>query len=105
VYKKDELLWAASWLYRASRENKYLRHIIDNQGWSQAVTELSWDNKFVGAQTLLTQVLIFIFYYQLIKPYNKPIILLAITLVPSKEIRTHQFHLIFSRNFTVEKKT
>ncbi|PNX94294.1 cellulase [Trifolium pratense] len=51
----DELLWAASWLYRASRENKYLRFIIDNQGWSQAVTELSWDNKFVGAQTLLTQ--------------------------------------------------
>ncbi|KAK2425928.1 endoglucanase [Trifolium repens] len=51
----DELLWAASWLYRASRENKYLRYIIDNQGWSQAVTELSWDNKFVGAQTLLTQ--------------------------------------------------
>ncbi|KAK2372096.1 endoglucanase [Trifolium repens] len=51
----DELLWAASWLYRASRENKYLWYIIDNKGWSQAVTELSWDNKFVVAQTLLTQ--------------------------------------------------
>ncbi|KAF7828221.1 Endoglucanase [Senna tora] len=52
---QDELLWAASWLYKASGESKYLNYIRNNQGWSQAVSEFSWDNKFVGAQTLLTQ--------------------------------------------------
>ncbi|WJX60277.1 cellulase [Trifolium repens] len=52
---QDELLWAASWLYKASGESNYLQYIISNQGWSQAVSEFSWDNKFVGAQTLLTQ--------------------------------------------------
>ncbi|KAK7307875.1 hypothetical protein VNO77_41314 [Canavalia gladiata] len=52
---KDELLWAASWLYKASGESKYLSYIIVNRGWSQAVSEFSWDNKFVGAQTLLTE--------------------------------------------------
>lgn len=60
MYEKDELLWAASWLYKASGESKYLTYITSNQGWSQAVSEFSWDNKFVGAQTLLTQVFIFI---------------------------------------------
>ncbi|CAI8589303.1 unnamed protein product [Vicia faba] len=52
---QDELLWAASWLHKASGESKYIQYIINNQGWSQAVSEFSWDNKFVGAQTLLTQ--------------------------------------------------
>ncbi|KAJ1416140.1 Six-hairpin glycosidase superfamily [Sesbania bispinosa] len=28
---QDELLWAASWLYKASGENKYLSYIISNQ--------------------------------------------------------------------------
>ncbi|XP_059443371.1 endoglucanase-like [Corylus avellana] len=50
---QDELLWAAAWLYKASRENKYLSYVSTNQGWSQPVSEFSWDNKFVGAQTLL----------------------------------------------------
>ncbi|KAG5123103.1 hypothetical protein AAZX31_11G020900 [Glycine max] len=52
---QDELLWAASWLYKASGESKYLSYSIGNQGWSQAVSEFSWDNKYVGAQTLLTE--------------------------------------------------
>lgn len=52
---QDELLWAAAWLYKASGENKYLSYASSNQGWSQAVTEFSWDNKFVGAQTLLAK--------------------------------------------------
>ncbi|MED6156480.1 hypothetical protein PIB30_014699 [Stylosanthes scabra] len=52
---QDELLWAASWLYKATGESEYLNYITSNQGWSQAVTEFSWDNKFVGAQTILTQ--------------------------------------------------
>lgn len=54
---KDELLWAATWLYKASGENKYMSYVSSNQGWSQAVSEFSWDNKYAGAQTLLTKVL------------------------------------------------
>jgi len=56
MYQKDELLWAAAWLYKASGGSKYLKYITDNQGWNQAASEFSWDNKFVGVQTLLIQV-------------------------------------------------
>ncbi|KAL2516765.1 Endoglucanase 20 [Abeliophyllum distichum] len=52
---QDELLWAAAWLYKASGDNSYLNYASSNEGWSQAVTEFSWDNKFVGAQTLLAK--------------------------------------------------
>ncbi|KAK8549801.1 hypothetical protein V6N13_073576 [Hibiscus sabdariffa] len=50
---QDELLWSAVWLYKASRDVKYLNYVVSNQGWSQAVSEFSWDNKFAGAQALL----------------------------------------------------
>ncbi|KAL3498907.1 hypothetical protein ACH5RR_041639 [Cinchona calisaya] len=52
---QDELLWAAAWLYKASGENSYLNYITSNQGWSRAVSEFSWDNKFAGVQTLLAK--------------------------------------------------
>ncbi|WCJ26367.1 Endoglucanase [Euphorbia peplus] len=52
---QDELLWAATWLYKASGDNNYLSYVSNNQGWSQAMSEFSWDNKFVGAQTLLAK--------------------------------------------------
>ncbi|KAL5747562.1 hypothetical protein ACOSQ2_024859 [Xanthoceras sorbifolium] len=52
---QDELLWAATWLYKASGDNKYLTYVSSNQGWSQAVSEFSWDNKFAGAQMLLAK--------------------------------------------------
>ncbi|CAL5433186.1 unnamed protein product [Camellia sinensis] len=52
---QDELLWAAAWLYKASGESSYLNYVASNQGWSQAVSEFSWDNKFAGAQTLLAK--------------------------------------------------
>lgn len=52
---QDELLWGAAWLYKASGDNKYLSYVSSNQGWSQSVSEFSWDNKFVGAQTLLAK--------------------------------------------------
>lgn len=55
---KDELLWAAAWLYKATGQTSYLNYVSNNQGWSQAVTEFSWDNKFAGAQTLLAKVLV-----------------------------------------------
>ncbi|XP_023532979.1 endoglucanase-like, partial [Cucurbita pepo subsp. pepo] len=52
---QDELLWAAAWLYKATGNNNYLSYVVTNQGWSQAASEFSWDNKFVGAQTLLAK--------------------------------------------------
>ncbi|XP_073301882.1 endoglucanase 20-like [Primulina huaijiensis] len=52
---QDELLWAAAWLYKASGDNTYLNYVTSNQGWSQTVSEFSWDNKFAGAQTLLAK--------------------------------------------------
>ncbi|CAK9156575.1 unnamed protein product [Ilex paraguariensis] len=52
---QDELLWAAAWLYKASGETSYLNYVSSNEGWSQAVTEFSWDNKYAGAQTLLAK--------------------------------------------------
>ncbi|KAL2543688.1 Endoglucanase 20 [Forsythia ovata] len=53
--KSDELLWAAAWLYKASGDDSYLNYASSNEGWSQAVSEFSWDNKFIGAQTLLAK--------------------------------------------------
>lgn len=52
---KDELLWAAAWLYKASGNDEYLKYAVSNQGWSHAVSEFSWDNKFAGAQALWTK--------------------------------------------------
>ncbi|KAI3812332.1 hypothetical protein L1987_17039 [Smallanthus sonchifolius] len=58
----DELLWAATWLYRATKDESYLRYVVDNAasmggtGW--AVKEFSWDNKYAGVQILLSKVLI-----------------------------------------------
>ncbi|XP_042466226.1 endoglucanase 8 [Zingiber officinale] len=48
----DELLWAASWLYVATKSPKYRSHI--KEGISASVAEFSWDLKYAGAQVLLT---------------------------------------------------
>uniref|UniRef100_A0A7N0ZXN9 Endoglucanase n=1 Tax=Kalanchoe fedtschenkoi TaxID=63787 RepID=A0A7N0ZXN9_KALFE len=58
----DELLWASSWLYHATKDRSYLKYVSDNAaslggtGW--AVREFSWDNKYAGAQILLYKVLL-----------------------------------------------
>ncbi|KAG9144718.1 hypothetical protein Leryth_027295 [Lithospermum erythrorhizon] len=52
---QDELLWAASWLFKATGEGTYLNYVSSNEGWSQKANEFSWDNKFAGAQMLLAQ--------------------------------------------------
>ncbi|KAL3818654.1 hypothetical protein ACJIZ3_004559 [Penstemon smallii] len=58
----DELLWAATWLYRATNDEYYLKYVTDNcvalggTGW--AVKEFSWDNKYAGIQILLSKVLL-----------------------------------------------
>lgn len=55
----DELVWGAAWLYRATRENGYLKYLIRNGnalgGSTQSVNQFSWDNKYAGAQVLLAQ--------------------------------------------------
>ncbi|XVF01790.1 hypothetical protein REPUB_Repub04eG0119700 [Reevesia pubescens] len=56
----DELLWAATWLFRATSEEHYLKYVVDNAvymggtGW--AVKEFSWDNKYAGVQILLSKL-------------------------------------------------
>ncbi|OEL24620.1 Endoglucanase 20 [Dichanthelium oligosanthes] len=50
---QDELQWASAWLYRATRDQKYLDFLQNNQGGSS--NEFSWDNKYPGAQLLATQ--------------------------------------------------
>ncbi|KAG8388628.1 hypothetical protein BUALT_Bualt02G0145200 [Buddleja alternifolia] len=58
----DELLWAATWLYRATNDEYFLKFVVDNcaslggTGW--AVKEFSWDNKYAGVQILLSKVLL-----------------------------------------------
>ncbi|KAK4437160.1 Endoglucanase 5 [Sesamum alatum] len=58
----DELLWAATWLHRATNDDYYLKYVVDNcvslggTGW--AVKEFSWDNKYAGVQILLTKILL-----------------------------------------------
>lgn len=60
---KDELLWAAAWLFRATGDEYYLKYVVDNAvsmggtGW--AVKEFSWDNKYAGVQILLSKVITF----------------------------------------------
>ncbi|KAI3421653.1 Endoglucanase [Psidium guajava] len=57
----DELLWGATWLYRATGEQKYLKYAIDNAGSmggiSWGMKEFSWDTKYAGVQVLLSKVL------------------------------------------------
>ncbi|KAM7275617.1 hypothetical protein ACFE04_017483 [Oxalis oulophora] len=59
---KDELLWAALWLYKATDNMDYLNYVIKNAndfggiGW--AITEFSWDVKYAGLQILVSKLLI-----------------------------------------------
>lgn len=57
---KDELLWAALWLYKATGEMLYFDYVIQNAhsfgglGW--AMTEFSWDVKYAGVQIMASMV-------------------------------------------------
>ncbi|KAM0832233.1 hypothetical protein ACQ4PT_065021 [Festuca glaucescens] len=58
---RDELLWAALWLHRATGEDAYLRYAVDQQagggaGWP--MTEFSWENKYAGLQVLAAKLLL-----------------------------------------------
>ena len=50
----DELLWAATWLYLATRRQVYA-DFIAHEAISSSVAEFSWDLKFPGAQVLLAE--------------------------------------------------
>uniref|UniRef100_A0A7N0V297 Endoglucanase n=1 Tax=Kalanchoe fedtschenkoi TaxID=63787 RepID=A0A7N0V297_KALFE len=55
---QDELLWGASWLYRASQEETY-RSYIQTNGQTAGATDddysFSWDDKRAGTKILLSQ--------------------------------------------------
>ncbi|KAL9444973.1 hypothetical protein AB3S75_018048 [Citrus x aurantiifolia] len=51
----DELLWAATWLYMATRNPTYLEYIKEDS-ISAIVAEFSWDLKYAGAQILLSEM-------------------------------------------------
>ncbi|GLT28315.1 hypothetical protein SLA2020_032570 [Shorea laevis] len=59
---KDELLWAALWLYKATDNENYLNYVIKNAdefggiGWT--ITEFSWDVKYAGLQILASKLLV-----------------------------------------------
>jgi len=49
----DELLWAASWLYHATKDKAYLEYVNDHgKEFSNfgSPTWFSWDNKLAGTQ-------------------------------------------------------
>lgn len=52
---QDELMWAATWLYIATKRSIYLKYILEDSK-SASVSEFSWDLKYAGAQVLLSQV-------------------------------------------------
>ncbi|MBA0741918.1 hypothetical protein Gogos_015037, partial [Gossypium gossypioides] len=59
----DELLWAASWLYHATRDDSYLRYVTELNGQHFANMEIttwfSWDDKLAGTQVLLSRIIFF----------------------------------------------
>ncbi|CAN4103989.1 unnamed protein product [Withania somnifera] len=56
---KDELLWAAIWLYKATDKSYYLKYALQNAqsfgGTTWAITEFSWDVKYAGLQLLASK--------------------------------------------------
>lgn len=56
---KDELLWGAMWMYRATGNEEYLTYVMEKAqnlggtGW--AIGEFSWDVKYAGLQILASK--------------------------------------------------
>ncbi|KAF5468640.1 hypothetical protein F2P56_012780 [Juglans regia] len=55
IKMQDELLWAATWLYTATKRSMYLKY-IQEEAISAYVAEFSWDLKYAGAQILLSDL-------------------------------------------------
>ena len=56
---QDELLWAATWLYMATKKPVYLEY-LQEEAISTSVAEFRWDLKHTGTQVLLAKVPFFI---------------------------------------------
>ncbi|CAA0812132.1 Endoglucanase 18 [Striga hermonthica] len=98
---QDELIWAAAWLYRASGNNTYLNYVSTNKGWSQAVNEFSWDNKFAGAQILLAKASEFLAGKTTLSTYKTGADSFVCALMPessSVQIRTTPGGLLYTRD-------
>ncbi|XP_020086791.1 endoglucanase 13-like [Ananas comosus] len=54
---EDELVWAATWLFHATNDQTYLNY-IKNGSNGGVRSEFSWDDKFVGAQTLVSKLIL-----------------------------------------------
>ncbi|KAI9115606.1 hypothetical protein K1719_013275 [Acacia pycnantha] len=58
---RDELLWAAIWLYKATQNDDYLNYVLENGfdfgGTTWAIAEFSWDIKYAGVQSLVSMLL------------------------------------------------
>ncbi|KFK30485.1 hypothetical protein AALP_AA7G267500 [Arabis alpina] len=58
---KDELLWAAAWLRRATGEDFYIKYLVNNRhsfGADFNYLEFGWDNKFGGVNVLVAKEVI-----------------------------------------------
>lgn len=56
---QDELLWGAAWLYKATKDGRYLHYIQHNTnlgGTTIFRPTMDWDNKYAGVQVLLAEV-------------------------------------------------
>lgn len=71
----DELLWGATWLYRATDNDHYLSYVVDMAdqlgGLSWAMSEFSWDVKFAGVQLLASMVSTCILFYNYFIVFGK----------------------------------
>ncbi|XP_043700438.1 endoglucanase 11-like [Telopea speciosissima] len=59
---KDELLWGALWLFKATGNEDYLKYIIQNAqsfgGTTWAIAEFSWDIKYAGVQIIASMLMV-----------------------------------------------
>ncbi|KAE8725474.1 Endoglucanase 11 [Hibiscus syriacus] len=76
---KDEMLWAALWLYKATDKDDYLRYALENAnefgGITWSMNEFSWDVKFAGLQiiaSMLTKQFIHIKFHTFTFVEEKP---------------------------------
>ncbi|MBA0808742.1 hypothetical protein Gohar_024455 [Gossypium harknessii] len=58
---KDELLWGAAWLFRATND-AYYYNFLKTLGADDQPDIFSWDNKYAGAHVLLSRVINIIFF-------------------------------------------
>ncbi|CAN8268342.1 unnamed protein product [Cochlearia groenlandica] len=52
----DELIWASTWLYKATKKEMYLSY-LKFEAKSAYVAEFSWDLKYAGAQILIVKMI------------------------------------------------